>query len=311
MASPALFLCIDGGGSKAAAVIADSHGNILARGRGGPSNFKDAGPTVFLSSIRTAVENALESIDNASLEPELSDLLRRAASSLNSSVISPAHSPKPHQSRQRTSLGGTLSSWLKRPSSSSSSHLASSLSSSSPPPVLESKRISLPTPFPLFSAVWIGCAGVDSPQDASDLQTLLAPLFSIPTSLPKGQSADRDYNARDSNAFTPRLTVDNDTALLASPLQKYAPSIKTAVVTIAGTGSVVSTFTETADGLLQPGGRAGGWGWLLGDEGSGFFIGKEALRKILDEADEESIRMSSAGLSTSSSATATAPGRFR
>lgn len=52
------------------------------------------------------------------------------------------------------------------------------------------------------------------------------------------------------------------------------------VIVIAGTGSVV--FGRTRDGALR---RAGGWGYLLGDEGSGHALGRAALRAVADELD--------------------------
>ena len=50
---------------------------------------------------------------------------------------------------------------------------------------------------------------------------------------------------------------------------------------IAGTGSLV--FGRNAKGETA---RAGGWGYLLGDNGSGFAIGREAVRALLKRADE-------------------------
>jgi N-acetylglucosamine kinase-like BadF-type ATPase len=49
------------------------------------------------------------------------------------------------------------------------------------------------------------------------------------------------------------------------------------IVLIAGTGSIAYAIRE---GLVKPI-RVGGWGYLLGDEGSGFDIGNQALRMIL------------------------------
>jgi N-acetylglucosamine kinase-like BadF-type ATPase len=52
------------------------------------------------------------------------------------------------------------------------------------------------------------------------------------------------------------------------------------VVIISGTGSIAygrSSLNEAA--------RAGGWGHVLGDEGSGYWIGRAALRAVLREAD--------------------------
>lgn len=48
------------------------------------------------------------------------------------------------------------------------------------------------------------------------------------------------------------------------------------VLVIAGTGSIACG--RDREGRLM---RAGGWGYLLGDEGSGFWIGREALRTVL------------------------------
>lgn len=46
-------------------------------------------------------------------------------------------------------------------------------------------------------------------------------------------------------------------------------------IVIAGTGSVV--MARTHDGALH---RTGGWGYLLGDEGSGYAVGLAALRRL-------------------------------
>ncbi|MBN2363271.1 hypothetical protein JXL83_03985 [candidate division WOR-3 bacterium] len=47
------------------------------------------------------------------------------------------------------------------------------------------------------------------------------------------------------------------------------------ILTLSGTGSIV--FSVSKEGFLK---RRGGWGHLLGDEGSGFWIGRQALRKV-------------------------------
>jgi len=52
------------------------------------------------------------------------------------------------------------------------------------------------------------------------------------------------------------------------------------VVVIAGTGSVA--YGRLADGREA---RAGGWGWLIGDEGSAFSIGRAALQAAAHAAD--------------------------
>ena len=52
------------------------------------------------------------------------------------------------------------------------------------------------------------------------------------------------------------------------------------VILIAGTGSIA--FAKAPDGSIH---RCGGWGYLLGDEGSGFDIGRNGLRAALLDLD--------------------------
>ncbi|KAF8526036.1 hypothetical protein BU17DRAFT_41342 [Hysterangium stoloniferum] len=124
-----------------------------------------------------------------------------------------------------------------------------------------------------FASVWIGVSGADSPNDVHTLTTALSPVFSIPPGN--------------------RLQVTNDANLLASPLKSH-PELKSAVAIIAGTGSVVVSFTrgeEQVDGPtpLKEMARVAGWGWILGDVGSGFEIGRETIREILKRADRSTV----------------------
>jgi N-acetylglucosamine kinase-like BadF-type ATPase len=57
------------------------------------------------------------------------------------------------------------------------------------------------------------------------------------------------------------------------------------VVLIAGTGSIAYGVNE--DGYAA---RAGGWGYVLGDEGSGYWIGRQALIAVVREADSRGPR---------------------
>ncbi len=50
------------------------------------------------------------------------------------------------------------------------------------------------------------------------------------------------------------------------------------VMVTAGTGSIA--YGRLADGKEA---RAGGWGWMLGDEGSGWWIGKQAIKSVILE----------------------------
>jgi N-acetylglucosamine kinase-like BadF-type ATPase len=118
-----------------------------------------------------------------------------------------------------------------------------------------------------FVAAWFGVAGVDSPSAIASLTPPLANLFAIP--------------------IGPRLIVANDTSLLAAPVRLY-PDIPHAVTIIGGTGSIVVSFKEVEGGLEELG-RLGGWGWILGDEGGGYHVGREAIRGVLMEHDRATV----------------------
>ena len=55
------------------------------------------------------------------------------------------------------------------------------------------------------------------------------------------------------------------------------------IIVIAGTGSIA--FGKDERGNIH---RAGGWGRILGDEGSGYFIGKEGLKAVCQHLDGRS-----------------------
>ena len=96
--------------------------------------------------------------------------------------------------------------------------------------------------------VYAGSGGIDTEEDAAALAALIQPL--VPDA---------------------RVTVVHDSRLLLA-----AGRAGTGVAVIAGTGSA-------AWGRNAAGGeaRAGGWGYLLGDEGSGYWLGREAVRHSL------------------------------
>nr|WP_106779575.1 BadF/BadG/BcrA/BcrD ATPase family protein [Lysinibacillus timonensis] len=54
------------------------------------------------------------------------------------------------------------------------------------------------------------------------------------------------------------------------------------ILLIAGTGSIVYAMSKETGQTI----RVGGWGYLLGDEGSGFYIGKRALNAVLKAFDK-------------------------
>src|SRR4030095_12707011 len=77
--------------------------------------------------------------------------------------------------------------------------------------------------------------------------------------------------------YKARVLVVND-ALVA--LEAGAPRQPGGGI-ISGTGSI--SYGRHARGEAA---RSGGWGYVLGDEGSGYWIGRAALRAVLREADK-------------------------
>lgn len=99
-------------------------------------------------------------------------------------------------------------------------------------------------------AVCAGAAGADSPATVARLTAMLS--------------------ARVPHA---RVAVVHDTELMLAGLAE-------GVALISGTGSVA--WGRRADGTQV---RAGGWGYLLGDEGSGWWVAREAVRHALGRHD--------------------------
>ncbi len=104
--------------------------------------------------------------------------------------------------------------------------------------------------FPAGSVdrVFAGSGGIDTEADAEALAALIRP-----------------------NVPGVPVTVVHDTRLLLA-----AGHADTGVAVIAGTGS--AAWGINAGGEQA---RAGGWGYLLGDEGSGYWFGREAVRHSL------------------------------
>ena len=102
------------------------------------------------------------------------------------------------------------------------------------------------------AAVCAGAAGVDTPDGVARLRDLLAQR------LP---------------AAAIRVVHDSELILAAAGLDA-------GIAVIAGTGSVA--WGRRDDGTTA---RAGGWGYLLGDEGSGYWVAREAVRHALGGVD--------------------------
>jgi N-acetylglucosamine kinase-like BadF-type ATPase len=104
------------------------------------------------------------------------------------------------------------------------------------------------------AAICLGIAGVDRPDDSMTVAAIMRRI-----------------------GYKARILVVND-ALVA--LEAGAPG-QPGVVVISGTGSI--SYGRNAMGEAA---RSGGWGYVLGDEGSGYWIGRAAIRAVLREADK-------------------------
>jgi N-acetylglucosamine kinase-like BadF-type ATPase len=193
-----LYLCVDCGGSKTSAVIANEHGEILGRALGGPSNFAYSGVEAFVVAVRAVVSEALKTCID--------------------------------------------------------------------PPSRES--IALTKSNQYFVKAWFGVSGVDSPSAVDTITPVLSELLGIPPG--------------------PNLSICNDTYLFSAPLRTHK-DVKYAIVAIGGTGAIAVGFKEDEHGNLKEFGRVGGWGWLLGDEGGGFHVGRTTIRTIVAQADWDSL----------------------
>jgi N-acetylglucosamine kinase-like BadF-type ATPase len=103
------------------------------------------------------------------------------------------------------------------------------------------------------SAIVLGMAGVDRADDARVMRTLLRRI-----------------------GFKARLLITNDALIALVAAVGHEPG----VVVIAGTGSIAYGRNARDEAA-----RAGGWGYVLGDEGSGYWIGRHALRAVVRESD--------------------------
>ena len=103
------------------------------------------------------------------------------------------------------------------------------------------------------AAVCLGIAGVDRPQDEQVIKGILRRL---------------------GHRQTARVVNDAAIALAAG-----APN-RTGIVVLAGTGSIA--YGSAPSGQTA---RAGGYGFLLADEGSGYWLGHQTLRAVVRSAD--------------------------
>ncbi|OAR02982.1 hypothetical protein LLEC1_05646, partial [Akanthomyces lecanii] len=120
----------------------------------------------------------------------------------------------------------------------------------------------------VFATAWVGIAGYDRPTLQPLIDSGLAKLLHLKVW---------------SGLY---VTTDIDLLPVASASKE---NVKDAIVLVAGTGSVSMSFRKENGRFIRKS-RAGGWGYLLGDNGSGYGIGREALRLALRASDVSRMR---------------------
>jgi glucosamine kinase len=103
------------------------------------------------------------------------------------------------------------------------------------------------------SAICLGIAGVDRAADETVVRSIMNRI-----------------------GYKARILVVNDALIALQAGIGHEPGI----VIVAGTGSIA--YGRNTRGEAS---RAGGWGYVLGDEGSGYWIGRLALRSVVRHAD--------------------------
>ncbi|TXT10731.1 hypothetical protein VHUM_02236 [Vanrija humicola] len=83
--------------------------------------------------------------------------------------------------------------------------------------------------------------------------------------------------------FGQRVEVQNDALLLGGAMLSLA--VPWGVAVIAGTGSIVVALDVDKDGKVVQAARRGGHGYLLGDDGSAYDIGRCAIRAAVHAYD--------------------------
>jgi N-acetylglucosamine kinase-like BadF-type ATPase len=106
---------------------------------------------------------------------------------------------------------------------------------------------------PEVAAICLGMAGVDREADGTIVRAIMRRI----------------------GAKVPTLVVNDALVALVAAVDE-APG----VVVICGTGSIA--YGRSARGVAA---RSGGWGYLLGDEGSGYWMGCRALQAVARAAD--------------------------
>jgi len=112
----------------------------------------------------------------------------------------------------------------------------------------------VPNSLQYVTSVFAGIAGAGTTESALHIADILTPYFSQETTI--------------------KVEPDSINALYSGTFGKPG------IVQISGTGSITYGINRN-----QEQGRVGGWGYLLGDEGSGYDVGKKGIQAVLQFVD--------------------------
>ncbi|WVF70290.1 hypothetical protein IAT40_005079 [Kwoniella sp. CBS 6097] len=245
---PQLVLCADGGGSKVCVVIRAEDG-LEVRGTAGPCNVQSVGHSAAAQSLLLAIYRAL-------------------------SLLPLSHTPQDLLKPPAIAIASRPSLIPSHPLHNSSNHpFSTQLHTTAAPTKLPNLNVQV------FRYAWLGLAGINCETDAKGFIGHAANALNI--------SQDR-------------VKLSNDVNLLAAPALDLI-SIDHVVAMVAGTGTIGRTIkvarAQSASTLEEMGKKpslpledvavARGWGYLLCDEGSAFWMGRLAIRNILALADRQ------------------------
>nr|ODN87479.1 hypothetical protein L203_03256 [Cryptococcus depauperatus CBS 7841] len=278
------ILCADGGGSKVNVVIKSVDG-LEVRGSAGPSNVQSVGYTLAVQSLLLATYRALAQLPPTMLPSDLviPPLEPVLGSHLPFTQLAQNQLPTPPSSVGSASFAqqylppvmnpiahGHQQSLASLPLSLHPANLSPNSSRPTTPATVEPRlqprghtRTKLPPiNTPIFRSAWLGLAGISCRADEEAFARVIAAPLGLDES---------------------RVKVTNDVNLLAAPALSLHMDHVLALV--AGTGTVGRTIK------VREGRRRGlpledvavvrGWGYLLCDEGSAFWIGRLAIRALL------------------------------
>ncbi|SPO23222.1 uncharacterized protein UTRI_01900 [Ustilago trichophora] len=249
-----VVLCVDAGGTKTLAVAASVDSKETFVGQAGCGNCATLGLEAASQVILRAVRDALISAGFGTFF----DLIEAGEAE---GITTPPLSLSDNDSSSADGDGDALS----RPTASSDNN----------------SNICRPR----VRAIWIGSAGLSSSAVIGNYRQQLSQLL-------------QDYHLADDS--TP-IWITNDAVLLSAPMLRD-PSTQSCVCLIAGTGSAGFAFQRTSSSSQTiadaagsenedlPGlttvSKTGGWGYLLGDRGSGWSIGLSTIQLMLTREEE-------------------------